>query len=747
MNPGEWEIEENKLFAGSAGRLLDRTMNNIGVSRSEVYIINVVHCRTPDNREPTEEETECCKPLLEAELAQLHSARIFVLLGEYALTSMTGETGIGGWRGYVEPREGRLYLPTYHPSGVFRSGGFLGPYLEQDLKKSASIARQDSSRDERLYLSPSDSDVGDYTRQCRERGVYALDIETSAKVREADEDIYQYASEEPVQIDLIGISCAPYEAVVLHPEQFYLLEELVGDPAVTCVMFNKLFDAPYVSTHYPVRNKIFDAMIALYFLYPQARPKNLAMAASLFAAVSRWKPTKHWQRPFQSEEAYNARDAYSEFMCYEPMLAALRVYGMEKLFQRHGMELLDIVDEWRRIGVRSDTVAAVPKELLQRMVIDECEQAWNQVFPDVEWSSSKQLTELLYDRLHLPVQYNYKHVGRSLVKSRTADKEALEKLTQLRPDLETLKVVVVLRNAKSDLDFLGRIGPDGRSHPKTFIHRTESGRLAQREPTLYNVPEDARDIYLPDCEDCVWGHVDYSQIEVWLTAWYSKCRALLKIKETGEYIHGIVFEDLFKRPFFEPGKPRLKRYQLPNIDSQELLKAKIFPHGVDYGLGEKGLAERYSWSVEQARAYRNNYLIDKPEIPRFHSWIEMQLHQHGILRNAFGRVRRFSIAERNEALSFLGQSTALDVLISKALLPLHNSLRDFECSCGQHHRARVMFGVHDSAEGSWPRRWVTEIAKLVSESMSSPVSELNGFTLPVEVSVGPNWRDLTVLEI
>jgi DNA polymerase-1 len=416
--------------------------------------------------------------------------------------------------------------------------------------------------------------------------------------------------------------------------------------------------------------------------------------------------------------------------------------NMENLFWQHGMKLLYIVDEWRRVGIRVNRKDSSRKELTQRMLLDECQSAWDNLHPFVNWASPKQLTTLLYDELKLPTQFNFSHeAGKGVTKTRTSDKEALEILTEIRPDVETIKILTALRSIKQELEVLSRVGSDGRVHPKTMIHRSESGRLAQRDPTLYNVTENSRDIFLPDCDDCLWLHIDYSQLEMWITAWYARCQALLKIKETGEYIHGIVYEDLFKRPFFEPGMPKTKKYRLPNIDSQDLLLAKIFPHGVDYGLTEKGISERYGWPIEQARAYRDNWLRDKPEIPRFHSWVTMQIHRHGILRNVFGRVRRFSLAEKNKALSFLGQSTALDVLISKALLPLSDNLRDYKCDCSEHHSARVMMGVHDSVEISTPKKWIEEVARVAMTSMTSPVSELDGFSLPAEASAGPNWRD------
>ena len=62
--PGRSEDKQGKPFVGAAGRVLTELLNSIGLSREEVYITNVVKCRPPGNREPTEAEIEACAPYL-----------------------------------------------------------------------------------------------------------------------------------------------------------------------------------------------------------------------------------------------------------------------------------------------------------------------------------------------------------------------------------------------------------------------------------------------------------------------------------------------------------------------------------------------------------------------------------------------------------------------------------------------------------------------------------------------------------
>jgi len=67
--PGRWEDEKGEPFVGDAGAYLNELLERIGLSRSDVFITNVVKCRPPENRNPKAPEMENCAPYLERQLA------------------------------------------------------------------------------------------------------------------------------------------------------------------------------------------------------------------------------------------------------------------------------------------------------------------------------------------------------------------------------------------------------------------------------------------------------------------------------------------------------------------------------------------------------------------------------------------------------------------------------------------------------------------------------------------------------
>jgi len=127
--PGAEEDKQGIPFVGRAGQLLTRLIEDIGFTRDDVYIANVVKCRPPGNRDPMPEEIETCRPYLEAQL-QLLDPLVIVTLGNFA-TKLLLETkeGITKLRGqefdFVVPGRGKSVklVPTLHPAAVLRNGG------------------------------------------------------------------------------------------------------------------------------------------------------------------------------------------------------------------------------------------------------------------------------------------------------------------------------------------------------------------------------------------------------------------------------------------------------------------------------------------------------------------------------------------------------------------------------------------------------------------------------------------------
>ncbi len=118
--PGQVEDQEGLAFVGPAGQLLTRMLAAISLPRDRVYICNIVKCRPPNNRVPTEEEANACKLHLRMQTALIRP-RVIVLLGSTAAKNTLGpEIRITRDRGRWFERKGVWMLPTYHPSALLR---------------------------------------------------------------------------------------------------------------------------------------------------------------------------------------------------------------------------------------------------------------------------------------------------------------------------------------------------------------------------------------------------------------------------------------------------------------------------------------------------------------------------------------------------------------------------------------------------------------------------------------------------
>ncbi|MEM8886310.1 MAG: uracil-DNA glycosylase [Planctomycetota bacterium] len=120
--PGFDEDRTGRPFVGKAGELLTRMIENgMGLRRDEVYIANVLKCRPPQNRDPSEDEVEACRPWLLQQIEHIQP-KVICTLGRHALRALTGyEGGISRARGRAMPFAGCHVLPTFHPAYLLRN--------------------------------------------------------------------------------------------------------------------------------------------------------------------------------------------------------------------------------------------------------------------------------------------------------------------------------------------------------------------------------------------------------------------------------------------------------------------------------------------------------------------------------------------------------------------------------------------------------------------------------------------------
>ena len=141
--PGREEDLAGEPFVGRSGKLLDRLMaEEIGLTRAECYIANVVKCRPPNNRNPAPDEIAACRPYLEEQIALIVPA-VVVTLGNFATQLLLDRTdGIGKLRGSVYTYGSGHLVPTYHPAYVLRAGGEAMAEMRADLVRAKRLVAE-----------------------------------------------------------------------------------------------------------------------------------------------------------------------------------------------------------------------------------------------------------------------------------------------------------------------------------------------------------------------------------------------------------------------------------------------------------------------------------------------------------------------------------------------------------------------------------------------------------------------------
>ena len=119
--PGREEDEQGVPFVGEAGKLLDKILLAMNLSREEVYICNVLKCRPPANRDPQADEISSCEPFLKQQL-ELIQPELIITLGRFAAQELLQTTEpIGKLRGRWHEYQGIPLMPTFHPAYLLRN--------------------------------------------------------------------------------------------------------------------------------------------------------------------------------------------------------------------------------------------------------------------------------------------------------------------------------------------------------------------------------------------------------------------------------------------------------------------------------------------------------------------------------------------------------------------------------------------------------------------------------------------------
>ena len=135
--PGFHEDQQGSPFVGQAGRILDQLLLEIGLTRTDVFVANVIKCRPPNNRDPLPEEIATCEPFLTMQISGIRP-KLIVTLGRFALQYFLPGASISRSRGKAIRSGPYLLYPLYHPAAALRQSRLL-QMLRDDFQRIPQI--------------------------------------------------------------------------------------------------------------------------------------------------------------------------------------------------------------------------------------------------------------------------------------------------------------------------------------------------------------------------------------------------------------------------------------------------------------------------------------------------------------------------------------------------------------------------------------------------------------------------------
>ncbi len=142
--PGKNEAEQGKPFCGASGRVLDKLLASVGISRADVYVTNIVKDRPPENRDPTPDEILLYAPFLDRQIETLQP-KVIATLGRFSMVYILQRFGLAS--DPISKAHGSVYtaqasygevkiIPLYHPATALYNGSMMST-LEDDFKQLA----------------------------------------------------------------------------------------------------------------------------------------------------------------------------------------------------------------------------------------------------------------------------------------------------------------------------------------------------------------------------------------------------------------------------------------------------------------------------------------------------------------------------------------------------------------------------------------------------------------------------------
>ena len=561
-----------------------------------------------------------------------------------------------------------------------------------------------------------------------------------------------------MQAEIVGISVAivsneayyiplmhEYDGVPKQLDREYVLQKLkpwLEDKEAKKIGHNLKYDSHIFANHgIELNGTDFDSMLESYVLNSTATRHNLNAVAKRYlnldttsyedVAGKGAKQIGFNQVSLEDAIHYAAEDADVSFQLHQTLHPKLmEINSLAKLYTDMEAPLLKVLQTIERNGVLIDESMLQKQSDQFAITLKELEsKAYSLAGAEFNLNSPKQLQEILYDKLSLPI------LKKTPKGQPSTAENVLQRLAADFPIVQTIlnyRTTAKLKTTYTDKLPLMVNQDTGRVHTSYHQAVTATGRLSSSDPNLQNIPirtvegRRIRQAFIAPKGFQILA-ADYSQIELRIMAHNSQDPGLLDAFQAGLDIHQATAAEIFA-------------VDLQSVSAEQRRSAKAINFGLIYGMSAFGLTRQLGITRGDAQEYIELYFARYPKVKEYMDAIRNQARESGFVETVFGRrlylpdidsrnYQRRQYAERS-AINAPMQGTAADI-IKKAMIDLEQRL------VAESINAKIIMQVHDELVLEVEDSSVGAVSELVTEAMGK-AADLD-VVLKVDLGVGENW--------
>ena len=428
---------------------------------------------------------------------------------------------------------------------------------------------------------------------------------------------------------------------------------------------------------------------------------------------------------------YAAEDADVTLRLHNTLMSQLtRQPKLHRIFTELEMPLVKVLSRIECNGVLIDDAMLLQQSQQLAMSMQETEKrAYELAETEFNMASPKQIQEILYEKMNLPV----------LKKTpKGAPSTAEDVLQELSEEHELPKLILAQRSlGKLKSTYTDKLptminSRTGRVHTSYHQAVTATGRLSSSDPNLQNIPirtqegRRIREAFIAEPGKVIVA-ADYSQIELRIMAHLSADQTLLNAFNNNLDVHRSTAAEIFQQ-------------ELGDVSDEQRRHAKAVNFGLIYGMSAFGLAKQLGVERKQAQTYIDQYFLQYPGVKEYMESTRESAREHGYVETVYGRrlylpdikasnhnVRQY--AERT-AINAPMQGTAADI-IKRAMIAVDQWIGL------DNENVKMVMQVHDELVFEVDESHLNEVKNEICQIMQG-VAELS-VSLVVDAGSGENW--------